>query len=89
MTEISENKSNWRIDKQIPIAVIFAMLIQTGAIIWWAGKLDSRVQALEANDLEYSVLIDRVTRVEEKVTSLKETTQQMNDKLETIITRKR
>lgn len=82
-------KNSWQIDRHIPIAVIVAILVQSGAIVWWAGKLDSRVQALEARGLEYSVLLDRVSRMEEKVTLLKETTSQMNQKLETIITRKR
>ena len=80
--------SNWRIDKQIPIAVIVAMLMQTGAIIWWAAHMDSRVMVLEATSIQSSLLLDRVSRMEEKVTALKETTQAMNEKLETMIAKR-
>jgi Na+-transporting methylmalonyl-CoA/oxaloacetate decarboxylase gamma subunit len=40
----------WKIDRHIPIAVIFALLVQTGTFIWWMSALSSRVDtATEAN----------------------------------------
>jgi hypothetical protein len=80
--------SNWRIDKQIPIAVIFAMLMQSGAIIWWAAHMDSRVMVLEATSIQASLLLDRVSRMEEKVIYLKEATQDMSEKIETMIAKR-
>ncbi len=67
------SETRWSIDKRIPIAMIAGMLIQTSAIIWWAGRLDSRVETLESRDAQYSVLLDRMTRTEEKLIALKET----------------
>lgn len=33
----------WHLDKRVPIALIFALLAQTGGIVWWASGLSSRV----------------------------------------------
>lgn len=88
MNENETTEARWSIDKRIPIAMIAGMLIQTSAIIWWAGRLDSRVETLESRDAQYSILLDRMTRTEEKLIALKETTSQINAKMELAMGRK-
>ena len=39
--------SQWHLDKKVPIAVIVTILLQTGAIIWWAAGASERLTALE------------------------------------------
>ncbi len=38
-------RERWHVGKEIPIAVMLTLLVQTGGIVWWAatvsGKLDS------------------------------------------------
>jgi cell shape-determining protein MreC len=55
MDEQTIQKEPWHLDKKIPIAFIFALLLQTGSFIWWASaqntkveNLDRRTTALEA-----------------------------------------
>jgi hypothetical protein len=44
------DEGTWKLDRHIPIAVIFAMLVQTGGAVWWAAGISSRVDtATEIN----------------------------------------
>ena len=40
--------TEWHLDRKVPITLIFALVIQTGALIWWGATLESRVQSLES-----------------------------------------
>lgn len=48
MTDISHLGEPWHLDKRIPLAMIGAILIQTGAAFWWASSINERVVALES-----------------------------------------
>ena len=39
--------TGWHLDKRVPIAFIIALAIQTGAIVWWAATLSTRLDAVE------------------------------------------
>lgn len=41
---IEKQIDRWHADKRVPLALIFAMAVQTAGIVWWAGTLTSRVQ---------------------------------------------
>lgn len=32
----------WHLDKKVPVAIIFTLLVQLMGIIWWAARLDAR-----------------------------------------------
>lgn len=74
----------WKIDKHIPVAVIVAMVMQTFAVIWWAAQLETRVNVLENQLTQNTTLIDRVSRVEEKVSGLRESSQRIEQKLDAL-----
>lgn len=38
---------NWHMSKSIPISLIFAILVQTVGVVWWASTLDSKVSQLD------------------------------------------
>jgi hypothetical protein len=78
-------QQQWKLDKHIPVAVIFAMLIQTFAVIWWAAQLETRVNVLERQITQNTMLFDRVSRVEEKVSGLREASQRIEQKLDTLV----
>ena len=40
-------QSKWQLDRHIPIAFIITILLQTGAIVWFIAKMDSRIQMIE------------------------------------------
>lgn len=68
---ISED-GNWHLDKKVPIAVIAAIVAQTGAFIWWAGSINERVSSLERRAETTATQGDRLTRVEVKIESIQE-----------------
>lgn len=36
-------ETNWHVGKEIPLAMLFAILAQTGAAIWWAASFSATV----------------------------------------------
>ena len=52
MTEIGDEESvayggGWRIDRHIPIALLVALSLQTGAGFWWAATINANVNAMQ------------------------------------------
>lgn len=48
LTERREGARNqWHLNKEVPISIILALVLQTVSGIWFISKLDSRVGSLE------------------------------------------
>ena len=47
-----EDREQWHLDKRVPIALIFAILIQSVAAVWWAASISERVQHIEERQVE-------------------------------------
>lgn len=48
MTEQSSAEvSYWHLDKRVPIALIFAIFMQTTGVIWWASSIQARMDQVE------------------------------------------
>ena len=58
--------SYWHLDKRVPIAMIVAICLQTGGLVWWASNISERVNALERSRDSTAPQGDRLTRVEVK-----------------------
>lgn len=71
-----EYEQSWHLDKKVPIAMIVTIVLQTGAFVWFAARLDHRVEALERSEARQTttapVQADRLTRVEVKVEGIQE-----------------
>ena len=50
MKEEGDRREGWHVGKEIPLAIIFAIFIQTAGVIWWAATLSSKL-----DDLSYQV----------------------------------
>lgn len=76
MTEEQKYEREWHLDKKVPIAMILTIALQTGAFVWFAARLDHRVEALERSETRLSssapVTSDRLTRVEVKLEGVQE-----------------
>lgn len=48
----------WRLDKHIPIAVIFTIAVQTIGIGWFASDINTRVEQSEKANARQDALID-------------------------------
>lgn len=55
---------HWHLDKRVPIALILAILIQSGSAVWWASKTDSQVDQNTKMLESYQADKERLTRLE-------------------------
>lgn len=78
MPEVTEEdrqyEKSWHLDRKVPLAMILTIVLQTGAFVWFAARLDQRVEALERSETRASmsapVQADRLTRVEVKIENI-------------------
>ncbi|CAN0382271.1 unnamed protein product [Phaeothamnion confervicola] len=61
----------WHLDKQIPLALISAILIQTGAAFWWASSISERVVMLETWRNETKGLVADLAVVKSQIADIK------------------
>lgn len=78
--------SEWHLDKRVPIALLVAILVQTGAAFWWASDISERVTALERGAMAAAPQADRLTRVEVKIDALRDN---LNDLKSALLARPR
>lgn len=50
MSRMPERRESWHVGKEIPLAMIFAIFMQTVGVVWWAATL-----AAKMDDLSYQV----------------------------------
>ena len=91
----NEKPKGWSIDHTIPLAFLVGLAVQTGCFIWYAAKLDARVQALEATDVrmlaerdarraEVNAKIEALNKNGERLTRLEAATEFMVQSLRRI-----
>lgn len=77
-----DKDSNWHLDKRVPIALIFALAIQSAGAIWWASSISERVtnNTITIEQLERKAEVARATataqavqlgRIEEQIIGLR------------------
>ena len=54
----------WHLDKKVPIALIFALFVQTAGAFWWASAQDGRLIRLEEKVALTAADGTRITRLE-------------------------
>ena len=79
MTE--DSVSDWHLDKRLPIALIFAIAVQTGAGLIWAGAAGERIRQLEGQAILTSSMTERLVRVEEQIGFVRESLDRIERKL--------
>ena len=57
----------WHLDRRVPIALIFAIAVQTGAGLIWAGAAGERIRHLETQAGLSTGMTERLVRVEEQI----------------------
>lgn len=71
---IDTSDARWHVDRKVPVALMVTMFLafagQTTTAIWWASKMDSRVDILEKQNVTSAPNADRLTRVEVKLESV-------------------
>lgn len=89
MTAIASEDRHWSLDKRVPLALIFAMLMQTAAIVWWAADLsandhmqDNRIQKLEHEADQQAAALTAIAIRLEKIDGRLETQVQLMQRIE-------
>lgn len=49
--KVSDDNSEWHLDKKVPITLILAILIQTGVLVRWGTNIESRLASLETTQV--------------------------------------
>lgn len=70
MTQPSENQ--WYLSKRISVETVVIMLVQTVALVWFASKMDSRIENLENSQISAVLMVERIAKLETQVTNLGE-----------------
>lgn len=42
-----EKPEHWHLDKRVPIALIFAIFVQSATAVWWAASISERMEQIE------------------------------------------
>lgn len=72
----------WHLDRRVPLAIIATIVLQTMGIVWWAAKLEGRVDITTENVVR--IERDGVNRRNEDRAELKETLRDLKDGLRRI-----
>ena len=89
----------WHLDKKVPIAIMATGFFQTCAIVWWASGIEHRLQAAETTAATHTVKIEsiqndkqgelqRLSRVEQSLSDIKEFMARIDSKLDNFERRK-
>ena len=76
---------HWTLDRKIPVGTLLVLAAYAVTLIISISNLNTRVTALEAVKPNNSELSERVARLEEKITSMKETLTSIDGKLDRAI----
>lgn len=79
-------RHGWEIDRHVPVALIFTMLVQAGGIVWWAAGINGRMAQVEKHIERTSGQADRLTRVETKVDGIADTLIEIKDAVKSKVT---
>lgn len=60
---MAENLDSWHFDKRVPIALIIALFIQTGGMVWWAATMQADVTSAVRSNERQDVRIDALAAV--------------------------
>lgn len=62
-------EQEWHLDKRVPIALILALVLQVAAAVYWASKMESRI---EANTARIEIVDRDLSRVGRQIAGVTE-----------------
>jgi len=62
---MTQPQDSWHLSKSVPISLIFALVVQAGAIVWTVSSMSSGIKANQ----------ERIVRVEARTETLEKTVQ--------------
>ncbi|MET0336720.1 MAG: hypothetical protein ABW063_03070 [Caulobacter sp.] len=75
-------RSVWRLDRQVSLALIVTLLLQAAGGFMWAGRASARIDELKTRVDAQATVAERLARLEEQVILTRESLDRIEDKLE-------
>lgn len=87
MADNRREEDRWKLDKHIPVAVIFTIVVQGIAGVWWVSGLQHSVQDHERRLVaqEAAKIAERMAVVEVQMRDNRELQLEMNRKLDRLV----
>lgn len=79
-----EKREPWHLDRKVPLAMIFAIVGQTLGAVWFAAKMDTRLEAVEQFRDESKGVSVRLAVVETQISTMKDDVKDIADILRRI-----
>ncbi len=70
------------VDRKLPSALIAAVVLQTAGALFWAGSAAERISVLEKTAAGNQAAIERVAVLEEQVSTIKQSLDRIESKLD-------
>ncbi len=74
--------TGWRMERSITLGVIFALVMQTGGALIWAGGAGERLNRLEAEAELYESASERLARLEVQIQQAQDTLSRIERRLD-------
>ncbi len=71
--EGKEQAKRWHIGREIPLAVILVLMIQTAGVIWWAASTSAKVDFMKETNVAASIVQAAVDRRQDDESQRSET----------------
>jgi hypothetical protein len=76
------HEQRFRLDRRIPIALVFAFVLQTGGALFWAGSAAQRISEVERQSQTNTSAVERVVRLEAQVNAMHEQLSRIETKID-------
>lgn len=57
-----QNNESWHLSKSVPVSLIFTLVFQTVAIVWFLSTLNAQVETNRTDIVRHDTLIERMAR---------------------------
>lgn len=75
-------QNRWRLDRQISVALIVAIVLQAAAALMWAGRASARIDEMQSRLDTQAPVAERLARLEEQVLAARAALDRIEARLE-------
>lgn len=84
----------WHLDKKVPIALIFALVVQGAGAIWWASTMSGDIRGLRSDidgikveAKEKSLRFDQIVSLQAEVKGISNSVERLERNVDRLVTR--
>ena len=79
-----EPRTGWHMKREVPIALITALIIQTAGMVWWASSLTNRMGQVERRITNTESRLDNNIAMGERVARVEAIVERVSNQLDTV-----